>query len=80
MGMRDRINDKLDHFGIPRYVGVASASLLWDSSFKYLFPTSIVPNATFKGGKYVNGPFSAVLETALLRGQFEEAFIPPSVI
>jgi hypothetical protein len=76
VGMRDRINDMLDHFGIPRCVGVASASLLWDSGFKHFSPTSIVPNATFKGEKYFNGPFSAVLETALLRGQFEEVFIP----
>ena len=76
VGMRDRINEMMDHFGIPRCIGVTSASLLWSSSLAHFYPTSILPNAVFKSGKYFSGPFSAVLDTPLLRNQFEDVFIP----
>jgi hypothetical protein len=75
-GMRERINNMLDHFGIPSCIGIASASLLWDSSFVQFFPTSIIPNAAFEDGQYFNGPFSAVLNTPLLLRQFKDVFIP----
>jgi hypothetical protein len=75
-GMRNRINEALDHFGIPRLLGVDSAELFWHSHFTQLFPTSIVPNAAFRNGKYFAGPFQAVLNTPLLRRQFEDVFIP----
>ena len=39
-------------------------------------PTSLVPNAAFKAGKYFNGPFEAILNVAILRRQFEENFLP----
>jgi len=75
-GMRDRINEMLDHFAIPRHLGISSAYSLWSSDFQYFLPTSIVPNAAFKGEAYFNGPFSAVLDVPLLRQQFETVFIP----
>jgi hypothetical protein len=75
-GMRDRINEMLDHFNIPQNIGVESASSLWTTNFKYLQPTSIIPNATFKGSDYFNGPFSTILQVSLLRKQFENEFIP----
>ncbi len=74
--MRERINNMLDHFGIPRCIGVTSASLLWDSSFTQFCPTSIVPNPAFEDGRYFNGPFNAVLNNPLLHRQFKEVFIP----
>ncbi len=70
------INNMLDHFGIPRCIGVTSASLLWDSSFTQFCPTSIVPNPAFEDGRYFNGPFNAVLNNPLLHRQFKEVFIP----
>jgi len=75
-GMRDRINEMLDHFAIPQHLGIPNAASLWTSDFPYFQPTSIVPNAAFKGETYFNGPFSAVLDVPLLRHQYEKVFIP----
>lgn len=75
-GMRERINEMLDHFAIPRHLGISGASSLWASDFQYFQPTSIVPNAAFKIEAYFNGPFSSVLDVPLLRHQFENIFIP----
>ncbi len=66
-GMRDKINEMLEHFGIPACVGATSAAALWASDFGLFQPTSIVPNAAFRNGAYFNGPFSAVLDNQ--RGQ-----------
>jgi hypothetical protein len=74
-GMRDKINEMLEHFGIPACVGAASAAVLWTSEFGIFHPTSIVPNAAFRNGAYFNGPFSAVLGSPLLRSQFETVFV-----
>ena len=75
-GMREKINEMLDHFKIPRYLGIDSATHLWGSDFQHFQSTSIIPNAAFKGQVYFNGPFSAVLNIPLLRHQFENVFIP----
>lgn len=75
-GMRPRINEMLDHFGIPSCIGAISASSLWEADFRYFHTTSVVPNATFRSGDYFNGPFSDVLKVGLLRRQFEDVFIP----
>ncbi len=74
--MRDRINEALDHFGIPRLLGVEAASSYWGARSAELFPTSVVPNPAFTSGKCFTGPFSAVLNSPLLRNQFENIFIP----
>jgi hypothetical protein len=74
--MRERIDRMLDHFGIPRCLGIDCASRFWSSCFDQFFPTSIIPNAAFKNGLYFNGPFNAILEIAPLRHQFEDVFIP----
>lgn len=76
VGMRDKINEMLDHFNIPRHLGIASATNLWESDFQYLQPVSIIPNAAFKGSDCFNAPFSSVLDVPLLRQQFENVFIP----
>jgi hypothetical protein len=75
-GMRDRINEMLNHFGIPPRVGATSADSLWETDFGLFNTASVVPNAAFRNGAYFNGPFSAVLESPLLRSQFEKAFVP----
>lgn len=75
-GMRDRINEMLDHFEVPKRLGLANAESLWSTNFHYFQPTSIVPNAAFKGDDYFNGPFSSVLAVPLLRQQFEKVFVP----
>lgn len=75
-GMRDRINQMLDHFQIPRLLGLGAASDLWGSEFRHLYPTSLVPNAAFKGVAYFNGPFESILTVPLLREQFEMHFVP----
>lgn len=80
-GMRERINEMLDHFGVPQYLGVETASSFWGSDFGHFNPTSVVPNAAFKitalkKDAYFNGPFSEVLRVALLRREFEDVFIP----
>ena len=75
-GMRDKINEMLDHFEIPSCLGVPSASLFWTAQFNQLHATSIVPNAAFKGDAYFNGPFNRILDIRLLREQFEEFFVP----
>ena len=74
-GMRDKINAMLEHFDIPRCIGASSAVSLWGTEFDLFHPTSIVPNAAFRGGAYFNGPFESVLDVPLLRKQFEHAFI-----
>jgi hypothetical protein len=75
-GMRDRINQMLDHFCIPRLLGLGSASDLWESEFGHFQPTSLVPNAAFRGTAYFNGPFESILAVPLLRDQFENSFVP----
>jgi len=74
-GMRPRINDMLDHFEIPKRLGLGSAGSLWGSNFDLFQPTSIVPNAAFKSGKYFNGPFRDVLTTTIFRREFEDGFV-----
>lgn len=75
-GMRDRINQMLDHFQIPRLLGFGAARSLWESEFQHFQPTSLVPNAAFKGTDYFNGPFESILSVPLLREQFEKQFVP----
>lgn len=75
-GMRSRINEMFDHFEIPRHLGIANAASLWDKDFMHFQPTSIIPNAAFKGEAYFNGPFDTVLKVPLLRQQFEQEFVP----
>ena len=74
-GMRPRINEMLDHFQIPRKLGLGSATSLWGSNFDSFHPTSIVPNAAFKADKYFNGPFKEVITNSLLRREFEDGFV-----
>lgn len=38
-GMREKINEMLDHFRIPSCIGVATASALWSSDFGHFHPT-----------------------------------------
>ena len=76
VGMRNRIEDMLDHFAIPRHLGIRNAAALWKEDFQHFQPTSIVPNAAFKGEDFFNGPFSEVLDVPLLRHQFENVFVP----
>lgn len=73
--MRLKINEMLDHFGFPEWIGALDASRLWSTNYGDLYTTSVVPNAAFKNGKYFNGPFSDVLNSSLLRKCFEESFI-----
>lgn len=75
IGMRDKINEMLDHFAVPALVGAQSGEALWENGFDSFHVTSIVPNAAFINGKYFNGPFAAVLKSPLLRGQFEGDFV-----
>jgi hypothetical protein len=74
-GMRPRINEMLDHFQIPQRLGLGNAASLWGSKFDLFQPTSIIPNAAFKSGKYFNGPFSDVLAARLFRDEFESGFV-----
>jgi hypothetical protein len=74
-GMRDRINVMLDHFEIPRHLGIPGAASLWNTYFKDFQPISVIPNAAFASGPF-NGPFSEVLDVSLLLHQFEKIFIP----
>lgn len=74
-GMRDRINQMLDHFEIPKLLGLGVASNLWGSEFRHFQPTSLVPNAAFKGEAYFNGPFKSILTVPALREQFEQRFV-----
>jgi hypothetical protein len=53
-----------------------AASNLWYSEFQHFQPTSLVPNAAFKGTAYFNGPFDSILTVPLLREQFEKQFVP----
>lgn len=76
LGMRDKINEMLDHFKIPHCIGARDAASLWGSNYGLFHTTSVVPNAAFRNGAYFNGPFSAVLDIPLLRKQFENTFIP----
>ena len=75
-GMRDRINQMLDHFRIPSLLGLGVATNLWDTQFRHFQPTSLIPNAAFKGSEYFNGPFESILAVSILREQFEGHFIP----
>ncbi len=76
-GMRGRINSMLDHFEIPRHLGLGAAADLWGKNFQYFQPMSLIRNATFKGDDYFNGPFDSVLNNPLLRSQFESTFVAP---
>lgn len=75
-GMRDRINEMLDHFGVAQCIGAAAAETLWSKNYSLFDATSVVPNAAFKGDAYFNGPFDVVLTNPLLRREFESRFIP----
>ena len=75
-GMRPKINEMMDHFGIPKAIGFDSAADLWTTAYDLFEPTSVVPNAAFKGDKYFNGPFKDILINKLLRAEFENNFIP----
>ncbi|MCR4347254.1 MAG: hypothetical protein NUV55_08665 [Sulfuricaulis sp.] len=74
-GMRPRINEMLDHFMIPQKLGLNSAASLWGSNYDFFHPTSIIPNAAFKAGKYFNGPFNDVLSRTIFRREFENGFV-----
>jgi hypothetical protein len=74
-GMRPRINEMLDHFQIPQRLSLGSSRALWNENFDYFQPTSIIPNAAFRHGKYFNGPFEYVLSIGALRNEFENGFI-----
>lgn len=75
-GMRAKINEMLDHFGVAQCVGAPAAETLWEENYALFDATSVVPNAAFKGEAYFNGPFEAVLSNPLLRREFEDRFVP----
>jgi hypothetical protein len=76
IGMRNSINELLNHFNIPSLIGISDAATLWTNDFELFEPTSIIPNGAFRNGTPFAGPLKAVLRSPLLRAEFEENFIP----
>jgi len=74
--LRDNLARMIEHFGLHRHLGLASALDLWGDASDLLHATSVIPHAAFDGGKPFAGPFEAMMASPLLRGCFERDFVP----
>lgn len=70
--MRPNLIRMLEHFKIPKLLGIASAESLWDENSHLLHGTSVVPHAAFKARKMFNGSFEEVLNSKLLFECFKD--------
>ncbi|MCK8787250.1 hypothetical protein M0638_23020 [Roseomonas sp. NAR14] len=73
--MRPNLLRMLRHFGFAAILGIDAEADLWGTAAGLLHSTSVVPNATFKGGKMFSGSFEEVLKVDALREQFEADFV-----
>lgn len=73
--MRKNLVRILRHFQFGELLG-ADESTLWGTNAALLHSTSVIPHATFKGGKMFAGPFEEILRAPLLRKHFEQDFLP----
>lgn len=74
--MRENLIRMLDHFRFPDLLGLEDSADLWGKASHLLESTSVVPHAAFKGGKMFAGGFEEILGSRLLRGCFEDEFLP----
>jgi hypothetical protein len=73
--MRKNLIRMLDHFRLPRMLGVADSADLWGKDAHLLESTSVVPHAAFKGGAMFAGSFQEVMASPVLRACFEADFV-----
>lgn len=74
--VRPNLIRMLDHFGIPRLIGVEAARSLWDEDFAQLQPLALLPHATTRRGLAFDGTLDDLLREPMLRHAFETQFLP----
>lgn len=79
--MRPNLIRMLNHFRVAERLGLQHEEDLWDAGWHLFQPTSVVPHAAFKvkrDGAEVPfaGAFQDILRSDVLRGCFEDHFLP----
>ncbi len=73
--IRPNLIRMLDHFQLPRLLGIAAAASLWSEAFDLLQPLALLPHATTRRGQVFDGALAALLDVPMLRAIYDEHFL-----